>query len=519
MAETPVLQGRPSTEPTPAPPSNHATTSQAISPTSKPQASIYQPWEYQMSKRLSYEDPLFAALRFKWADFQHIGRQTFDTMYKHPAVAAPFDSLISFLKSYRPMFKPVGANPTKEQKQYADFSNEQIRRLGAIGDPRQGWECVVDWFSVGLKYGFTLAEMETVGAAWRGQRRTQIKRIIPLPQGTLDNGATILEELGQGIMPGNHPRYHCFVLDDKGTVLAVRQFHYSQGGPQSIEWTGGKLLRILHFAHNSTEGNPFGRSMFFSAFYPWSDLYTLEQMEAAFLDASMPYLTVSYKTPDGRSSPAMHAQVLEIIKQQDPSTRALIMPDTTFGSVAPSNPSFTEHVTAKKDELRRYIFNAIMGIPVMNSNVGNELDARNAIQVFFKYLVPSLQREISTLMTWQFSRRLIDANWSGLSESDYPELVFQNTLDNDVRVAMPLLQQILPFVDHTRIGEMLQSLVPGFERDWIPTTHEQSMQIQRAAPDPAVAGKSSPPTKQPGTPDTQHTGTTSNLGSEMDTKV
>lgn len=506
--------------PAPTPPApTRSQTVQAMAPGTGT-AQVFDPWTYRLSSTI--RDPLFTALHNYWSDRQQHGRVVYDTMYKHPAVSAPFDSLITVLKSYRAHFKPAGTEPSEKQKKIAAFANEQLRRLGSTGDPRQGYERLIDWVGQGLKYGFSLAEMETVQAPWDGQSRIQVKRVIALPQASLDNNITVFEELGQGLYQSNDIRYRCFELDNRGTVIEVRQFYtgITTRKEENITWRGHELLRILHFVHAGTEGNPFGQSMFFTAFYAWAALYTIEQMEEAFLDASLPYLTASYETPDGRPSPELHAQFLDIIKKQDPALRALIMPDTTFGSVAPSNPSFTEHTKLKKDELRRYILNSILGVPIIQADGSNELDARNVIQVFFKYLVPGLQREIATLLTWQFARRLIDANWSGLTDEDYPELVFQNMLDNDLRVAMPLLQMVLPMVDSDRLGELLEKLMPGFDRSWIPQAHTSSVEKKRMPVDPGVSGKKgSPPTKQEGTPDGQTDGRTGNLGGDVDTKA
>jgi len=512
--------GAPLRTPPPLPPgpSTKAESEAALAPGSAKMA-VFDPTAYRLSGAV--QDPIFLALQqFKWSDRQQHGRIAYDTMYKHPAVAAIFDSLILFLKSYRPLFKPAGSNPTDLQKELAAFANEQLRRLGVSGDARQGYEKLIDGFiAQGLKYGFSLAEMETVSAPWNGQRAIQIRRILPLPQATLDNGFVPLEEFGQGILTSFDVRYHCIEQNERGDILAVHQFYRNGTATDQITWRGNELQRLLHFVHEGGEGNPYGKSMFFSAFYAWAALYAIEAMEEAFLDAGLPYLTASYKTKDGVPSPALHAQFLEIISQQDPALRAFIMPDTTFSSVAPSNPSFTEHVTRKKDELRRYIQNCIFGVPVSASHMGNELDARNSIQVFFNYLLPALQREISTLLTWQFSRRLIDANWSRskVAESDYPELVFVTRDDNGLRIATPIIQQILRFVRYDRMGEALERMVDGFDGSWIATDPADTFESHFGAMNPAAGSTVGQPTKPENTPDTKLTGDTSSIGQQVQT--
>lgn len=503
-------------------PSNHATASAVLSPKSEPKVSIFDPAYFRLSSQI--DDPTYQALSlFKWSDRQQHGRLAYDTMYKHPAVAAAFDTIISFLKSYRPLFKPSVSDPTEKQRLLADFANEQLRRLGSSGDPRQGYEKVIEWFGQGLKYGFSIAEMGTEHSPWRGQRRIQIRRIVPLPQATLDHGYNPLEEFGQTMASNPDVRYRCFDLDASGRIREVIQFHHA-GSTEQVTWSGGELLRLLIYTHGGGEGNPYGQSLFYTAFYPWAALYTIEQMEEAFMDASLPYLTASYKTPDGRPSPALHDQMLEVLKKQDPVLRLLIGPDMTFGSAAASNPSFTTHATAKKAELRRYILNAIFGIPVISGEASNELDARNSISVFFKSILPGLLREVATLLTWQFARRLIDANWSGLNTEDYPTLEFTNTLDNDLRVATPILQQVLPMVASDRLGEMLERTIQGFDRNWIPDSHSSSVSVQRPSPDkqanPASSdSKSNPPIPPSGVEEAPHGNDKATVGQRVSTVV
>lgn len=503
---------------TPAPKSNHATTKPALSRTiQKTQA--FDPQNFLLSNMFQ-TDPVFNAIHFKWSDRQQHGRIAYDSMYKHAAAGAPFDTLVAFLKSYRPIFKPAGTSPSDKQKQLAAFANEQLRRLGASGDSRQGYEKLIEWFGQGLKYGFCLAEMVTVVEPWQGQARVQIDSVISMPQASLDSGYNPLEEWGETITSFGDPRYRCFDMDLRGKVTAVHQYFRTGGNMWRVTWTGPEMLSLMHYTHGGTEGNPYGQSLFFTAFYHWGALYTVEQMEDAFMDAGLPYLGISYKTPDGRPSPALHDQVIEVLRQQDPTTRAMILPNATYQSVAASNPAFTDQADKKKHELRAYIRECIFGAQLTSAGAAKELDARNAIQVFFKYFLPSLQREIGTVLTWQFARRLIDANWSNLAQEDYPEVEFQNTLDNDLRVAMPLLQMLVPFIDSDRLGEFMERMVPGFDGTWVPTDHKDSVSEKRQIVDPAAnAPGAGPPTKQEGSPDVNTHGQTENAGGSTDTAV
>lgn len=502
---------------------DRAETSRALTP-GNGKASVFDPQVLRASNHV--HDAVFSAIRtstqFKWRDSQQIGRTALDTMLKHAAVAGPYRSLIEFCKAYQPHFKPSGQDPTPLQRQLADFANEQIRRLGSSGDGRQGWEKFIDGpIAQAFLYGFSLAEMETVRAPWGGQSRIQINRIIPLPQASLDSGFVPMEEFGQGISSFTDPRYACFEMDSAGRITAIHQFLHN-GSHGKISWVGGEMRRILHFVHAGGEGNPYGQSILYTAYYHWSNLYVAESIERVFMDTALPYLWASYKTQDGRPSPEAHADLLKILTEQDPALRFLIGPDMTFGSVAPSNPAATEHFRIVKDEERRYIANCIFGVPVMSGSASNELDARNVIQVFFKYFMRALQREVETFITWQFAKPLIDANWSGLNESDYPQLVFQNTLDNDLRTSMPLLQQLLPMLDSNRLGEFAQAMIPGFDSNWVAAEQVQTVSaFYGLSADPSAGNTSNgtPPTKQPGTTEQPQTGTKTGLSGRVDTAV
>lgn len=471
------------------------------------------------ASRLVKDKPLFTAVNGKWADRQQHGRLPYDAMMSHGIVSGPFGSLAAYLKSYKPLFKPRNASPTERQKMLADFANAQIDRLASSGDPRQGWGKVIEWFAMGLRYGFTLSEMETVLEAWRGRPRVQVGRLVPLPQASLDLGFIPREEFGENIISGVDPRYRCFEMDNHGRITAVHQYWRDVNSPavaskeNRTTWVGQDLLRILHYARGGADGNPFGESILFPAYRHWASYYTLECEEDVFLNTSLPYLGVSYKTPDGRPSPAIHDAILKAIEEQDPARRLLVLPDATYSSVAPSNPNFTDHVEKKMVRLLHLISEAI-GVPhpVYAESAGREASTREIIAVFFGNFLPSILSDISDVMTWQFSKRLIDANWTNVQNEDYPVLTFRMVLNEDIRVAMPLLQQSLNMVDTDKLGDFLQSFVPGFDRDFIPINHSQSVASRRMPTEPAKTNQ--PPRKEPGSIDQNGHGRTGNPSGE-----
>lgn len=502
--------------PIPPPPSNptQAQIRSAVRP-GPSKTSAFDPYVAKLSYYI--QNPIFTAIHGKWSDRQQHGRIAYDAMMAHGAVSGPCGALKAYLQSYKPMFKSRQSSPTERQKMLADFANAQLDRLGASGDPRQGWGKVVEWFYQGLRYGFSLAEMETVEEPWNGKPKVQINRIVPFPQASLDLGFIPKEEFGESVVALVDPRYRCFIMDPNGRITRVVQYWrgvnaYGKLNTElQIVWEGKEMLRLLHFVHGGGEGNPFGESILFSAYRHWASLYTIELMEDAFLDTSLPYLAISYKTPDGRPSPEIHNQFLSAVTDQDPTKRVLALPDTTYTSVAPSNPNFTDHVEKKIHRLERHITQAI-GVPMTlyAEGTGKEANTRELVSVFFTNYLPSILSEISELMTWQFAKRLIDANWTNVQDEDYPIMTFRMVQNEDLRIAMPLLQQILNLVDSDKVGEFLQAYIPGFDRDYIPDSHKQSVAAKRQPTDPAASAKGQPPQKEVGTRDTVRTGKSSN---------
>jgi hypothetical protein len=201
-------------------------------------------------------------------------------------------------------------------------------------------------------------------------------------------------------------------------------------------------------------------------------------MEQAFLDAnSTPILTVSYD--DDATNPKVHAEIENIIKDHD-LFRLLVLRKATFGSVSASNAEYMNHMKEVKAELRTYIAQSML-VPtsIFKESPEKQQNVREVIQAFIKYRLPALFSEIIELMTWQFGRRLIDANYSNVSIDEYPTFSFNYHIDNDLRVAMPLLLQTIPYMDASRLGESLEKLIPGFRKEWIPEKHTDSVDVER----------------------------------------
>lgn len=435
-------------------------------------------------------DPMYIAIHNKWSDRQQHGRLAYDSMMHHSAVSTPFNFLVATIKSFRPIFKPSRPDATEKQVMLADFANAQLARLGASGDPLQGYEHVIDWFGQGWLYGFSLAEMETSYEMWRGSPRIQLDRVVPLPQATLDLGYVPREEFGEAMLDFADKRYRCFKMNMRGRVESISQFWRTPVGndERQVTWTGGEMSRLLHHVHNGREGNVFGESMLFTAFYHWADLYTLELIENAMLDAAVPFLGISYKTQDGVPRPEVHAMILDAIRNQDPSTRLLVLPDTDFTSVALSNKEFTEQAKVKKKELRAYITQSMLVPAAMYKETDDsQSDARNLQMVFLKRVVPSYLAEVSNVLRWQLAKRLIDANWSKLTIEDYPVLTFNVMVSDDLQAALPMLTQLMKYVDSSRLGEFASAVMPYFEPDWIPKDHADSVFEMRPTPTETAA--------------------------------
>lgn len=472
-------------------------------------SAIFDPlYSKAVSQRIA-SDAIWNAIHFKWRDTQQLGRLAVDAMLQHAAVSTPHDFLTAFLKCYSCSYVPQGRNPTERQKMLAEFMNDQIGRLPMSGDPRQGWTRVMDWFAQGLRYGFTLAEVIPAIAPWgeKSQRLVQVERLVALPQATLDAGYVPLEEFGQSLLAGTGDRrYRCFDISDKGDIDAYVQFN-GFSDQDRIEWrTPQDRLRILHFIHRGGESSPYGQPLSFAAYRHWSSLYTIELMEEAALEAARSILFVSYRTPDGVPSPELHAKVVEAIQNGGP---VMVVPNGDAKAVSPFNKEFTDHITQKKKELRKYITQSMM-VPtsLYSETEDSQSDGKALMANSFKRVYPSFLLEFSDVMTWQFGRRLIDANWSRVNPEDYPVLKFNIMLDEDIKAATAILQQALPHVASDKLGEFLSFMMPGgFDPDWIASTHAKSVSQMRpleAADAPAGSPQAQSftnPGKPAGTPD------------------
>ncbi len=466
------------------------------------------------------KDPIYTAIHGKWRDRQAHGRVEYEAMLKHPAVSTPFNTLLSFIKANKPQFRVATRSPTAKQQEIADFANEQLGRLGTDGDFNQGWSKFVNAFvGQGLEFGFSLAEMETAYSKWRGKKMVQIQRILPLPQASLDSGFIPREEFGE-IALAVDPRYRCFAVNDNtGKIQSVYQYWAGETATRTVTWTGDQLRYILHYTHNGGDGNPYGESHLYSAFYAWEELYTREQQEGVFMDLALPITVVSYDADV--TSPELHGEAESAIENFDPVRRILIGRRITVTSVAPTNKDFVDHVTKNKAELRNYITEAMLMPKNLYTDSQNaDVVARNVIQIFFKYTLPGLLEEIGSVIQNQFVRRIIDANYSHLESEDYPIITFKTQLDNDLRVAANLLVQLLPYMDSDRMGEVFESMIPGFEKEWIAKemskTVAEKMPVAKAMEPAPVDGQGG---KSEGTPDTNKTGQTENIGNKVDTAV
>lgn len=469
------------------------------------------------------DDPIFTAIHGKWRDRQARSRLAYEAMYKHPVPHTAFKFLLAVLKCYQPKFKPSVRDPSDKQKEISDFAQVQLASLGVSGDARQGYNKLIDGFiGQGLEFGFSLSEMVTEIRRWRKKAMVQIKKVRVLPQASLDAGFIPREEFGDVMLNSVDPRYRCFKMDIDGEILAYYQFYKTTmtNDPMTqVSWEGNERKRILHFTHLGGDDNPFGESIFFGAYLPWTELFTREQLEAVFLDKALPLTVISYDAET--TQPAFHKQVEELWQNYDPLNRILTARKVTPHLLTPTSDAFAKHITENKKELREQVTEAIL-VPKptygLASGTSNG-DQRELIQVFFRFIVPSYLMEVAEVLQNQFARRLIDSNYNSLEPEDYPTVKFSFILDNDLRVAQQLITQILPLVDSARLGEVMSTILPWWESDWIPEDHNSSVQMQRGLTTTPGSGDGTPPTKQPGSDRQRMDGQTGNIGGETQTGV
>jgi len=418
----------------------------------------------------------------KWADRQDHGRLIQEEMVRHPAVEAPYEVILNFLKSIRGHYSSPNRKVDNRQAEMSEFLNAQVARLGSTGDANDSWTMLVDGlFGLGLRHGFSLGEMDIVTENYRNRPMKQIRRILTLPQSSLDNGIVPRKELG--VQYQVDARYHCFDTDDKGRITGVHQYRDTEltiGGqrPDVISWTGERLNNILHFKHKGGDGNPYGQSLFWSAFDPWSKLYLLEEIEQIHLTLNaVPFMTVNRKAD--RPSPDFNQAIKDSVEERG-EFNLVIANNAEFGSWTAANESFTKHIKQNKDELRQYIAQSLLTpAPIYEESTVNEQNFRDMLVVFLKYRLPAIAKEIADFMTWQFGKRLIDANYSNVDITEYPRFEFDTILDSEIKEAIPVIQQALPYMDSERLPEILSFYLPGFRREWVPEKYGDSVEVKR----------------------------------------
>lgn len=442
-------------------------------------------------------DPVLMQIQGLWRDRQAQGRQAYEAMLKHPEVESSFNAWLDFIASNAPHAKPQARSATPKQQELAAFANHLLARIP--------WtEFVNGPLACGFQFGFSLSELTAEVVRWQDRDYVSFASISVLPQASLDNGYVMREELGQ-LSLGRDPRYKCFKLDDRGGVEKVYQFYWmDNGGTNTVTWEGGDLERILHFVHRKGDGNPYGKSILYAAFYAWSDLYVLEKIESVFLDMALPVLIISYKAVDGVPRPALHTEIVNLLSQQEMSgtRRVLVLPDASGQSIAPSNENFTAHIGAKKAELRKYIRKAI-GLPESLVAETNETDAdaRNVVQVFLKHTLKARLAEVSALLEDMLGR-FIRANYRDLDDSDYPVIQWSIVTENEVRVAQALLAVIYQDLDVEKAPQVISRVFPFVEEDDFARTPDRRTSVvwpKKTADQPGINGVSNPPPqKEPG---------------------
>lgn len=499
-----------------APVETAASSDRTPSPPGFREASSFDP---SFRSQIVQDDPVALALLGAWRNRQQYGREAYDQMMRHGAASIPFRNLISIISSVRVSFQATQREPTKTQRDMADFLNAQLKALP--------WTKIVEgFFGQGYQYGFSLAELSTSVRPWRGRPFVQVDEIAPLPQKSLDNGMTIQEF---SVMPDLHAfplNYTCFDFDTKGRPIGFHQYRRMVGDPNAISWTGGKANRILYFKRGGGDGNPFGESVFYSAFDHWADCYLLEKQEQVSIENAMPYITASYEGDEPK--PALHEELKVLIAENDPNLRILVGNNLTFSKISASDPDYVNHLKLKKRELRDYItLSLLMPNSLYRETDEKDLDTRNLVQMFLKFTLPAYLDEIAEVMTEQFGKRLVDANYSNVEREDYPRFRWRFVTPNDVRLVQSFLQMILPHLDSTKLGEVFAEYMPSFDSEYVAQDPKDSVGIVRQAAIAAAgaaiqdgglpSGTSTPPPKKEGETRERLDGQTENSGQVVGT--
>lgn len=464
------------------------------------------------------KDTLFSDLvDGAWNETQQHSREVYDLMMRDPSVSGPFNLLLSMLKSLDFEFRAQMPSATDKQKEMAEFMNAQIQRLGLPGHYSSGWDKFLDGFvGNGLKYGFGLAEISTKLANWNGRPYVQLEEVRVLPQRSLDDSNFFEVRSTSTARDLDLLHYNCFRFNNDGRVVSYVQNRNQQN---EIEWAGNETKRILHYTHRGGDGNPFGQSILWEAYWPWSDKYVAERLEQWKLENADSFMTMSYDSDT--PLPEVHKQVVEQISQAGSGIPILVAPRAEWGSVSVISEAYTNHIQTRKRELRTEISQGIL-VPesLFKETETSDVDSRNLIQVFFKFRLPAIIREVCNMLTWQLGKRLIDANYQNVEPTDYPVCRAKVRLDNDLRVMAPLLQQLISYIDSDRLGEFVEEMLPGMQREWIPDEHDDSVAIKRPLDEHApegVVGFNEPPPKQPGENRERTDGQTENPSGTTDT--
>lgn len=475
-------------------------------------------------EELLANDPLFAHVTDgQWRDTQQHSRVVYDLMMRDTAVSGTFNLVLSALLSVEVDFRSQVSSPSDTQKEMVEFLNDQLDRIGHKGTYRDGWSKFIQGIvRNAFQYGFGLAEIGTSIENWQGKPMVQLDEVRTLPQPSLDEGSL----LGNSeIRPDNMGKidYTCFQFDDSGEVTGYMQ---NAGSDSNITWEDSDTVRILHLTHRGGDSNPYGQSMLWEAYWPWADKYSVERIEQWHLEHAQSIVTHSYDADV--PLPEMHKEFVEQLSKANEGVPAVSGPRAEFGTLSTIDENYTEHVEQKIQRQNKDISKALL-VPesLITETEEGDVDSRNMIQVFFKYRFPALLQEVRELLTRQLGKRLIDANYSNVEDEDYPVARFNVMLDNDLRIQVPLIQQVMPYLDSDRMGEALETLMDGFQREWIPEDHEDStaanrpLDIDDGNDEQAEGGADGgdPPPKQEGETRERTDGQTENVGQEVDTEA
>lgn len=471
-------------------------------------------------EHIRVNDPLFAHVTDgQWRDTQQHSRVVYDLMMRDTAVSGTFNLILNAILSVEVDYRSQNSSPDDRQQEMADFLNTQLKRLNIAGSYRHGWSKLVHGLIRNyLQYGFGLGEMGTTVENWQGKPMVQLTEVNTLPQPSLDEGSSLgtrdIRQDAMGLID-----YTCFQFDKKGRVIGYIQ---NRGQEDPNVWTDPEdKVRILHMVHRGGDGNPFGQSMLWEAYWPWADKYSISRIEQWHLEHAQSIITYSYDADTPK--PEVHQEFVEQLSKTTEGVPALSGNRAEYGTISTIDENYSNHVSEKQARLNKSISKAVL-VPetLVTETEEGDVDSRNLIQVFFKYRFPAILAEIGELLTWQLGKRLIDANYRNVEPDDYPVARFKVKLDNDLRIQIPLITQLLPYMDSDRLGEAMEGLLNGMQREWIPEDHEDSVAVQRPTDKFEPEGVdefTDPPEKQEGETRQRDDGQTENVGQQVDTEA